>query len=108
MVTDFITQNKFSTKLSQPAIFITPMDGRSVFSILVKLLTQYPLNLPLTQAEQLAPILRDFWANIADGDQLLEYPEFPPLVNQYIQSYGAIAADGTPTFIDNHATLLLN
>ncbi|MDH6057102.1 metallophosphoesterase family protein [Umezakia ovalisporum] len=80
--------------------------GDRSFPFLVKLLTQHPLNLPLSQAEKLAPGLRDFWANIADGDALLDYPQFPPDVRRHIQTYGA-RASGIPTLIDNHSTLLL-
>ncbi|MBE9052620.1 metallophosphoesterase [Nostocales cyanobacterium LEGE 11386] len=81
--------------------------GDRSFPFLVKLLTQHPLNLPLAQAEELAPSLRDFWATIADGDALLDYPHFPQAVRHHIQTYGAIANDGIPTFIDNNSTLLL-
>lgn len=81
--------------------------GDRSFPFLVKLLTQYPLNLPLAEAEQLAPSLRDFWANIADGDGLLDYPQFPPALRNHIQTYGAIA-NNIPTLIDNHTCLLLN
>jgi 3',5'-cyclic AMP phosphodiesterase CpdA len=80
--------------------------GDRSFPFLVKLLTQYPLNLPLEQAEELAPGLRDFWATIADGDALLDYPHFPETVRRYIQTYGA-ANSGIPTMIDNNSTLLL-
>ncbi len=51
--------------------------GARSFPFLIKLLTQSPLNLPLLQAEELAPSLRDFWATIADGDAVFDYPEFP-------------------------------
>ncbi len=77
------------------------------FPFIVKLLTLPPLNLTQEKAEELAPGLRNFWANIAAGDALLEYPEFPQHVRQHFEKYGAINADGYPTFIDNHATLLL-
>lgn len=80
--------------------------GDRSFPFLVKLLTQHPLNLPLTVAEKIAPDLRDFWANVADGDALLEYPQFPLEVRRHLQSYGAMAS-GIPTLIDNHSTLLL-
>ncbi|MDB9317875.1 metallophosphoesterase family protein [Nodularia spumigena] len=80
--------------------------GDRSFPFLVKLLTQYPLNLPLADAENLAIGLRDFWANIADGDALLDYPHFPAAVRRHIQTYGAIAS-GIPTLIDNNSTLLL-
>ncbi|MEA5512628.1 metallophosphoesterase [Nodularia sp. UHCC 0506] len=80
--------------------------GDRSFPFLVKLLTQYPLKLPLAEAEKLALGLRDFWANIADGDALLDYPHFPTAVRHHIQTYGAIAS-GIPTLIDNNSTLLL-
>ena len=81
--------------------------GDRSFPFLMKLLTLPPLNLPTQQAEELAPSLRDFWATIADGDALLDFPEFPGKVRRYIQKYGAIAKSGTPTFIDNNSSILL-
>ncbi|MBC1215002.1 metallophosphoesterase [Trichormus variabilis ARAD] len=82
--------------------------GDRSFPFLVKLLTLSPLNLPLAQAQELAPSLRDFWATIADGDAVLDYPQFPQQVRRYIQTYSAIAHTGTPTMIDNNSTLLLD
>lgn len=88
--------------------------GDRSFSFLIRLLTNSPLNLPLSQAKELAPSLRDFWATIADGDAVLDYPDFPLEVRRYIQTYGAsqpnpgIATGGTFTLIDNNSTLLLN
>ncbi|PHJ66947.1 metallophosphoesterase [Nostoc linckia z18] len=88
--------------------------GDRSFPFLIKLLTNSPLNLPLSQAKELAPSLRDFWATIADGDAVLDYPHFPQEVRHYIQTYGAshsnpgIAAGGTLTMIDNNSTLLLD
>lgn len=81
--------------------------GDRSFPFLMKLLTLPPLNLPATQAQELAPSLRDFWATIADGDAMLDYPHFPQKVRHYIQTYSAIAQTGTPSFIDNNSTLLL-
>jgi 3',5'-cyclic AMP phosphodiesterase CpdA len=87
--------------------------GDRSFPFLVKLLTLSPLNLPLSQAKELAPGLRDFWATIADGDAVLDYPDFPLEVRRYIQTYGAlqtneaIATGKTLTMIDNNSTLLL-
>ncbi|MCC5660487.1 metallophosphoesterase [Nostoc sp. XA010] len=88
--------------------------GDRSFPFLIKLLTHSPLNLPLSQAKKLAPSLREFWATIADGDAVLDYPHFPLEVRRYIQSYGALAQpnpamdnNGTPTLIDNNSTLLL-
>jgi 3',5'-cyclic AMP phosphodiesterase CpdA len=77
------------------------MGDRSL-PFLIKLLTLPPLSLSLAQAQELAPSLRDFWATIADGDGIFDYPDFPPDVRRYIQTFGAT----TP--IDNHSTLLLD
>jgi 3',5'-cyclic AMP phosphodiesterase CpdA len=82
------------------------MGDRSL-PFLLKLLTLPPLNLPLPQAEELAPTLRDFWADIASGDAMLNYSQFPDSLQHYFRKYGAIASCGTPTLIDNNATLLL-
>ncbi|BAY08433.1 metallophosphoesterase family protein [Calothrix sp. NIES-2098] len=82
--------------------------GDRSFPFLMKLLTLPPLNLPTDQAQELAPSLRDFWATIADGDALLDFPQFPCKVRRYIQKYSAIASGGTPTFIDNNSTILLD
>ncbi|MCW5312723.1 metallophosphoesterase [Nostoc sp. KVJ3] len=89
--------------------------GDRSFPFLIKLLTHSPLNLPLSQAKKLAPSLRDFWATIADGDAVLDYPQFPLEVQRYIQTYNASAQSnpgmstaGTLTLIDNNSTLLLH
>ncbi|MEH2364237.1 metallophosphoesterase family protein [Nostoc sp.] len=88
--------------------------GDRSFPFLVKLLTDSPLYLPLSQAKELAPSLRDFWATIADGDAVLDYPDFPLEVRRYIQTYGAsqpnpgMASSEALTLIDNNSTLLLN
>ncbi|MBC1222081.1 metallophosphoesterase [Nostoc sp. UCD121] len=88
--------------------------GDRSFPFLIKLLTHSPLNLPLSQAKRLAPSLRDFWATIADGDAVLDYPQFPLEVRRYIETYSASAqsnpgmdSGGTLTLIDNNSTLLL-
>ncbi len=89
--------------------------GDRSFPFLIKLLTQSPLNLPLSQAKKLAPSLRDFWSTIADGDAVLDYPNFPLEVRRYIQTYNALAQPNpdmapseTLTLIDNNSTLLLS
>jgi 3',5'-cyclic AMP phosphodiesterase CpdA len=81
--------------------------GDRSFPFLIKLLTLPPLSLPVDQATAIAPRLRDFWATIADGDALIDYPQFPDKVRSYIQEYSAIATSGTPTLIDNNSTILL-
>ncbi|AFZ24516.1 putative phosphohydrolase [Cylindrospermum stagnale PCC 7417] len=89
--------------------------GDRSFPFLIKLLTLPPLSLPLAQAKELAPGLRDFWATIADGDAVLDYPHFPLEVRRHIQAYGAlaqpnsgIATNDSATLIDNNSTLLLD
>jgi 3',5'-cyclic AMP phosphodiesterase CpdA len=81
--------------------------GDRSFPFIVKFLTLPPFNLPLEEAQTLAPNLRDFWANIASGDAVFDYPHFPAQIRHFFQKYGAIAACGTPSFIDNNSTLLL-
>ncbi|MDE5088367.1 MAG: metallophosphoesterase, partial [Trichodesmium sp. St16_bin2-tuft] len=45
--------------------------------------------------------LRYFWADIASGDAVLDFPNFPPDVRRYFKSFNATNS------IDNNATLLL-
>lgn len=72
---------------------------------MVKLLTSAPLNLPMRDATQLAPKLRDFWADIAAGDGKFDFPDFPPKVRRYFQSFSATDSEGKLITIDNHARL---
>jgi 3',5'-cyclic AMP phosphodiesterase CpdA len=79
--------------------------GDRSYPFMLKLLTSPPANLPIAQAEKLAPQLRYFWADIAAGDALFDFADLPTPARQYFQKFGAIAADGTPALIDNCATL---
>ncbi|NEQ52536.1 MAG: metallophosphoesterase, partial [Leptolyngbya sp. SIO3F4] len=81
------------------------MSDRS-FPFMMKLLTSNPLNLEPVEAEQYAPIMRNFWADIAAGDALFDFPELPPGLQRYFQSFSAIKA-GKHHPIDNNATLWL-
>lgn len=81
--------------------------GDRSFPFLIKLLTLPPLNLPLTKAQELAPSLREFWAEIADGDAVFNYTHFPQEVQRYFEKYGAVTECGAPALIDNNTTLLL-
>lgn len=81
--------------------------GDRSFPFMLKLLTQPPLNFPQEEAEALAPRLRYFWADIAGGDALFDFPDFPLLARRYFQKFGAVSADGKPVLIDNNTTLLL-
>ena len=74
---------------------------------MIKLLTEKPLNIPLPEAEKLLPQLRYFWADVAQGDTLFDFENFPDGARQYFHAFGALAADGTPHLIDNNTILKL-
>lgn len=82
------------------------MGDRSL-PFMLKLLTQPPIGLPLAAAEQFAPQLRYFWADIAQGDTQFEFPHLPPIAQAKLRCFGAIDADGQPKPIDNFTTLVL-
>lgn len=75
---------------------------------MLKLLTTPPLSLPIVDAEKLVPSLRYFWANIAAGDTVFDFPHFSPAVRRYFETFSAKTQDGQLAFIDNHTTLLLD
>lgn len=77
------------------------------FPLIVKLLTGSPLNLTLEEAERLAPQLRYFWADIAAGDAIFNFPEFPPRIRRYFEQFSASTPEGTPQTVDNRARLVL-
>ncbi|NOK70967.1 MAG: metallophosphoesterase [Chloroflexi bacterium AL-N10] len=77
--------------------------GDRSYYFMIKLLTTDPLNLSLSEADKLAPELRNFWADIAGGDAILDFPNFPPEVRSYFQKFGA-----NKKFIDNNITLIIN
>lgn len=72
------------------------------FPFMLKLLTSPPLCLSQDLATQLAPSLRYFWANVAQGDAQLDFPHFPPKVRRYFQGFNATAE------IDNNTTLAIH
>lgn len=77
------------------------MSDRS-FPFMMKLLTSSPLNLPIEEAEKYAPQLRYFWADIANGDTIFDFVDFPPLARHYFQKFSA-----SPNLIDNYAKLVI-
>ena len=81
--------------------------GDRSYPFMFKLLTSPPLNLSETEAAKYAPQLRSFWADIARGDTIFEFPEFPPQLKNYFQQFGAIAPNGKPNLIDNQANIIL-
>jgi predicted phosphodiesterase len=66
-----------------------------------------PLNIPPRQAVELAPVISEFWASIAAGDGVIDYPQLPEPVRQYLQSFGAMDSQGNYRAIDNQAILTL-
>lgn len=83
------------------------MGDRSI-AFMTKFLLQPPLNLPLHQAQLLAPRLRYFWAAIAAGDPVFDFPEFPDPLRRYFEAFShAPAPAGEPRLQDNQITLEL-
>lgn len=82
------------------------MGDRSL-GFMVRLLTEPPLNLPPGEATAIAPDLRYFWADIADGDALFEFPHLPLPVQRYIRRFSAVTDEGTLALIDNAVALQL-
>ncbi len=60
------------------------------------LLAAPPVGLPLETAVALAPSLREFWADIAEGDRTFDFPQLPEHVKPYFEAFGA-----TEGLIDN-------
>ncbi|MGK7946981.1 MAG: metallophosphoesterase [Microcystaceae cyanobacterium] len=81
--------------------------GDRSFTFMMRLLMSSPLHLSEAEARQYAPQLRNFWADIAEGDNLFDFPDFPDSVRQHFQQFGAIRPDGTPDQRDNQTQLLL-
>lgn len=81
--------------------------GDRSFPFMARLLSQHPFNLPIEQAERLAPDLRYFWADIANGDTIFDFSHLPDPIGRFLATFGAVDGLGTPELIDNFATLLL-
>ncbi len=82
--------------------------GDRSFPFMMRLLTSSPLNLSEEVALQFAPKLRNFWADIAEGDNSFDFPDFPDSVRQYFQAFGVNHTDGMPHHGDNQATLMID
>jgi 3',5'-cyclic AMP phosphodiesterase CpdA len=74
---------------------------------MLRLLMQPPLCLAQADAESFVDELQYFWADVANGDARLEFPNLPANVCRYFQTFSAIDADGSPQWIDNHIALRL-
>ena len=74
---------------------------------MLKLLTLPPLNLSPIEAQKYAPELRYFWSDIAAGDAMIDFPQFPAPLRNYFQSFSALDERGKPALIDNKTTITL-
>ncbi|MBE9076572.1 metallophosphoesterase [Romeria aff. gracilis LEGE 07310] len=92
-----------------PALQTTSQTWMSdrAFPFMVKLLTDPPLCLAPSEAKAYAPQLKDFWANVAAGDAVFDYPHLPQPLQRYFHRFSAVDADGMPQAIDNNAVLAL-
>jgi 3',5'-cyclic AMP phosphodiesterase CpdA len=81
--------------------------GDRSYPFMMKLLTNPPVNLAFEEAEKLVPQLRYFWADIAAGDAIFDFVDFPPLARRYFQAFGAVNEEGAIDLIDNHAKLII-
>ncbi|XHU96208.1 MAG: metallophosphoesterase [cyanobacterium endosymbiont of Rhopalodia gibba] len=81
--------------------------GERSFPFMLKLLIASPFEISMKEAEKLVPSLKYFWADIAEGDNLFDFPEFPTEIRYYFQKFGSVKPDGTPALIDNCARLEL-
>ncbi|BAD79344.1 hypothetical protein syc1154_c [Synechococcus elongatus PCC 6301] len=70
-------------------------------SYLIRLLTHEPLNLSEAEAIALLPMLRNFWAGVADGDTTVSLADAPAQVRAYFQRYSRAQQ------IDNQVSLAL-
>jgi 3',5'-cyclic AMP phosphodiesterase CpdA len=74
--------------------------GERSHPFMMRLLTEPPLNLVPAHAESLAASLRYFWADIARGDAIFEFPSFPGPVRRYFEAFSAAPSD-----FDNNTVL---
>lgn len=87
-----------------PTISRKWMGDRS-YPFMMRLLTSPPLNLSNSVAAKLAPKMANFWADIAQGDTIFEFPDFPTKVRKHLLKFGAIDQQGNPRQIDNFLSL---
>lgn len=80
--------------------------GDRAGSFITKFLTSPPLNLPMAEAEAIAPGLKDFWATIAAGDPQFDFSHLKPETRRRLEVYSAVDEAGNPQVLDNQATLV--
>lgn len=70
------------------------------------MLCQPPLNLAPRDALQIAPDLRYFWADIADGDAAFQFPQWPQPLRRHFEAYSLRHPQEVRLNIqDNHAVI---
>jgi 3',5'-cyclic AMP phosphodiesterase CpdA len=74
---------------------------------MLSLLSLPPLNIDPSLAQKLIPKLRYFWADIAQGDGIFDFPEFPESARQFFRDCSALDSSGRPALVDNQVTLQL-
>lgn len=79
--------------------------GERSYPFMMKLLTEPPLSLSVSKAEELVGSLRYFWADIAEGDAIFNFADFPPEARRYFEAFSAGAGEKEPKLIDNQAQL---
>ena len=72
---------------------------------MLQLLTLPPLNLSIREAAKYAPELRYFWSDVAAGDAIIDFPQFPDSVRNYFQNFSAVDEGGNAIAIDNNTTI---
>ena len=82
--------------------------GERSNKFMMSLLTSAPLYLAPEEAIKYVPQLRYFWADIAKGDSIFQFPEFPYKLQEYFTKFSAINDQGIPRLIDNQAELIIN
>jgi 3',5'-cyclic AMP phosphodiesterase CpdA len=82
------------------------MGDRSLPFVL-RLLTEPPLSLSVAEAESLAADLRYFWADLANGDAVFSFPNFPATARSYFEAFSALGCHNTLNCIDNYVSLRL-
>lgn len=75
---------------------------------MMKLLTNPPLNLPSDQAQPLVPDLRYFWADIAQGDAVFSFPQFPSHVRAFLEQFSEQNKLQSDKISDNNTCLNLS
>jgi len=66
-----------------------------------------PLKLSASEARNLMPELRHFWADLAAGDAQFQLPNIPGPIRHHFEAFSSRDENGHPVYMDNHISLLL-